>query len=88
MPVTVATDKKSLIQQAGQLLEKRVYSVSELEDFRKKAKAFREGAASLLGAPIAASSPSELPKDLLDWVEFEKNAVRIIQNSLSAGDKG
>jgi hypothetical protein len=80
-------DRLALMQEGLHLLSEKVYSVVELEDFRKKASAFREKAARLLGAEPPLSSLTTSPKDILDWVTFEKTSVHIVQDRLASGSE-
>jgi hypothetical protein len=83
MLTSTPADRIALIQEGTQLLSKKVYSVAELEDFRKKAGEFREKVAKLLGAEAAIPSLPTSPEDILDWVTFEKASVQLAQDALA-----
>jgi hypothetical protein len=79
---STALDKPTLIEEGAKLLAEPVYSVVALDNFRKKAKAFRDNAARLfVSQPSVPEVPSP-PQDLLDWVSIEKASVLAVQDAL------
>ena len=82
MSASTALGKLALIDEGKKLLGEKVYSVAELEEFRKKVKNLRESAARFSSSQPCTPEVSTRPQDLLDWASVEKASVEAIQAAL------